>query len=467
MKTMQKNTGVLILLFFGVLMGALDISIVGPAIPSIEKTIQVETKDLSWVFNIYILFNLAGISLFARLSDRFGRRVIYILAVSVFAFGSLVVAMADNYSLLIIGRGIQGFGSSGIFPVALATIGDIFPVEKRGRALGLIGAVFGIAFLAGPFIAGTLLHYYTWNALFLINIPFALLIILLSLTLLPSKTHGKDIRIDYAGIILMAAALALYTIALTNLDTARLADSILSAKVLPLLVFAAILTVILFLVEKAEKFPVLEVKFFRSREIRFAGIIAVGLGLFQSVILFLPTLAVTQFGVSPSQASFMLIALVAMTAIGSPMNGRLVDLAGSRIIIVAGLAIAAAGLFLFSRLPSDTTGFYLACGLLGFGLSMRGALNYIMLNETGEMQRASAQGMLLIFISVGQLTGASLISILAASSGNLLTGFSNAFLLFAGIAAGLFILAIFLKSRKRELESHTSKEIETNINTEP
>ena len=153
----------------------------------------MDTRDLSWIFNIYILFNLAGISLFARFSDRFGRRMMYILAVAIFAAGSLVVALAGQLRSAYCRQGDPGFGSSGIFPVALATIGDIFPVEKRGRALGLIGAVFGAAFLAGPFIAGTMLHYFEWNSLFLVNIPVAALIILFSLRLLPAKTrHGES-----------------------------------------------------------------------------------------------------------------------------------------------------------------------------------------------------------------------------------------------------------------------------------
>ena len=121
---------ILALLFVGVLMGALDISIVGPAIPSIEKTIDVAAKDIGWIFSIYVLFNLVGISLFAKLSDLYGRRSIYMLSLALFAIGSLVVALADDFQILLIGRSIQGFGSSGIFPVASAVIGDIFPPGK-------------------------------------------------------------------------------------------------------------------------------------------------------------------------------------------------------------------------------------------------------------------------------------------------------------------------------------------------
>ena len=156
----RRNTNILILLFVGVLIGALDISIVGPAIPSIEKNLHVAGRDLSWIYSIYILFNLVGISLMAKMSDTFGRRWIYIIAVGVFGLGSLVVSLSHDITMLLIGRAIQGFGSSGIFPVASAVIGDVFPIEKRGRSLGLIGAVFGFAFILGPFIAGFMLLYF-------------------------------------------------------------------------------------------------------------------------------------------------------------------------------------------------------------------------------------------------------------------------------------------------------------------
>ena len=161
----HKDTEILILLFIGVLMGALDISIVGPAIPSIEKTIHVEPRALGWIFSIYVLLQLTGIPLFAKLSDMFGRRNIYALSVGIFGLGSLVVVFSNYFSILLLGRAIQGFGASGIFPIALAVIGDVFPPEKRGSALGMIGAVFGIAFIVGPILAGTLLAFFPWNSL--------------------------------------------------------------------------------------------------------------------------------------------------------------------------------------------------------------------------------------------------------------------------------------------------------------
>jgi MFS family permease len=206
--------------------------------------------------------------------------------------------------------------------------------------------------------------------------------------------------------------------------------------------------VILILVESNVKNPVIEVRFFQSREIRLVGIIALGYGFFQSSILFLPSFAVKMFSVTPSAASFMLLPLVIATAIGSPISGRLVDKIGSRIIIMSGLAIATTGLVLFSFLSGDANTYYMACVLLGIGLSMRSALNYIMLNSVEPSDRASSQGVLIIFISIGQITGSVLIGAIAASMGDLVSGFKFTFLLMSAVSAFLLILAGFLQGKR-------------------
>ena len=170
---------VLTVLFIGVLMGALDIAIVGPALPAIQNQFSLQERSLSWIFSVYVLFNLVGTPLMAKLSDLFGRRIIYILDVTLFAAGSLIVAVSPVFWVVLLGRGIQGFGAGGIFPVASAVIGDTFPVEKRGSALGLIGAVFGIAFILGPILGGIILAVASWQWLFFINLPIAAAVIVI------------------------------------------------------------------------------------------------------------------------------------------------------------------------------------------------------------------------------------------------------------------------------------------------
>jgi MFS family permease len=447
----KNNTRILILLFIGVLMGALDISIVGPAIPSIEKSMHVGGRDLSWIYSIYILFNLVGISLMAKMSDTFGRRWIYVIAVAIFGLGSLVVALSHDITMLLIGRAIQGLGSSGIFPVAIAVVGDIFPVEKRGRALGMIGAVFGLAFIMGPFIAGFMLLYFDWNALFLINLPIAILLIAFAIRMLPSVRPESKPSIDWAGLILLAVILTSFTLALNNIDTNNLAASLGSWTVLPYVMLTVLLTPILLMLEQHQKEPVINVKLFSSLQVRIVGFIAFGMGLFQSAIVFLPKMAVEMFGVEPSKASFMLLPVVMATALGSPLGGRLVDKVGSKIIVVSGLILASIALFMLSLLTKNLFLYYTAEACLGFGLSMRASLSYIMLNEVPVTERASTQGILLIFISIGQLAGAALIGAIAASSPGQTSGFGIAFLVMATISTILVILGFFLKNRKQEL----------------
>ncbi len=149
---------ILALLFVGVLMAALDIAIIGPALPSIQATFGVDERALTWVFSIYVLMNLVGTPLMAKLSDIYGRRNIYVMDVALFGLGSAIVLVSPSFGVLLLGRAIQGLGAGGIFPVAAAVIGDTFPPEKRGGALGLIGAVFGLAFIVGPILGGDSAH---------------------------------------------------------------------------------------------------------------------------------------------------------------------------------------------------------------------------------------------------------------------------------------------------------------------
>ncbi len=161
---------VLALLFAGVLVAALDIAIVGPALPAIGDTYGVGSRPLSWVFSVYVLFYVVGAPLLAKLSDRIGRRGVFAQSLGLFAAGSLLVAAAPTFEVLLVGRAIQAFGAGGIFPVASAVIAETVPEEKRGRTLGLIGAVFGLAFLLGPLLGGLLLRW-SWRWLFLVNVP--------------------------------------------------------------------------------------------------------------------------------------------------------------------------------------------------------------------------------------------------------------------------------------------------------
>lgn len=434
-------------------MGALDISIVGPAIPAIEKTIATDTQFLSWIFSIYVLANLIGISLMARLSDLFGRRKIYMLALFIFAAGSLIVSLSTNFNILLIGRAIQGFGASGIFPVASAVVGDIFPPEKRGRVLGLIGAVFGLAFIVGPIIAGLILRFFVWNDLFLINIPIAALLIYGSSRLLSDEPVPNMTAIDWKGILLMGIFLGSFTLGLNKIKVTSFFPSMISADVFPFLILAVFSFIFLIISEMNFSSPIVNPRLFLVRQIRLTGFIAIGTGLFQASFVFLPSMAIAIFGVTPSNASFMLLPVVIATTIGSPVSGRLLDKFGSRILIICGLSLATAG-FLLLAFMSDVKTYYYAGGAflgLGFAVLSGSALRYIMLNEVTAAERAATQGLITIFISIGQIIGSSFIGVIIASSVLAITGYRNVFIIISIISLLLTLSAVFLKNRHKEL----------------
>jgi EmrB/QacA subfamily drug resistance transporter len=451
----HRNGKILALLFTGVLMGALDISIVGPAIPAIEQTIKVDHRSLSWIFSIYVLFNLVGVSFLAKLSDLFGRRNIYIFSVAVFALGSLIVAMADDITFLLIGRAIQGFGSSGIFPVASAVIGDIYPPEKRGRTLGMIGAVFGIAFIIGPVIAGVLLLWFQWNALFLINIPIAAVVIFYSWRLLPSKKSIVKPHFDWGGMTLIALLLASFAYGINNINASEGLQGIISVHVFPFLLISMITLPVFVFFEKRSPSPIVKIELFDVKQIRIVGLVAFATGIIQAVTIFVPEMAVNIFGVTTSQASFMLIPFVLAIAIGSPIAGRMIDKIGSRAIVMTGLLMATAGLLVFYYNSASKLNFYTAGIFMGLGSAMLqgSALRYIMLNEVQSSERALGQGIITLFTSTGQMTGATLIGIIVASMTLNSDGYSRSFLIIAGIAIFVMFMSYRLKSRSEELAS--------------
>lgn len=449
----QHRNRLLMILFAGVLMGALDIAIVGPALTVIKKSFNVDDRAIAWVFTTYVLFNLISVPLMAKLSDAFGRRAIYILDVSLFALGSLIVALSPSLPVMLVGRAVQGLGAGGVFPVASAVIGDTFPPEKRGSALGLIGAVFGMAFLVGPIVAGIILLVLSWHWLFVINLPIAAVVIVFAMRLLPGARPAHRREFDLAGMAVLGVMLAALTFGINQLDTANLAASFRSLTVIPFLLLVAALLPVFIWRERRAPNPIVRLNLFESRQILLVGMVAVGAGLGEAAVVFVPAFVVSAFGVSSSNASFMLLPAVLAMAVGSPTAGRLLDRIGSRWVICAGTAFVAGGMVIVSFLGANIVFFYLSALLAGLGLGMLlGApLRYVMLNEAPQSERASAQGILTLHTSIGQLVGGALVGAVTASLGGGVPGLGAAFLVVALVMFLLTLVTVGLKSHGEEI----------------
>lgn len=443
------------LLFVGVLMAALDIAIVGPALPELQRAFAVAEHDLAWVLGMYVLFNLVGTPLMANLSNRFGRRAIYIADVGLFALGSALVAFAPSFGIVLLGRAVQGLGAGGIFPVASAVVGDIFPPERRGTALGLLGAVFGLAFLLGPIVGGVLLLA-GWQWLFLVNIPIAALVIIGAWRVLPSHTAAAARPFDYAGMLLLAMVLVGLSYALTRIgELGERAGGIVTADIWLALAVGVLACPALIAIERRAADPIVRLELFRNRQITLAAWLSFGAGIAEAIVVFIPALLVRIFDVAGSTASFMLLPMVLAMAIGSPASGRALDRVGSRAVIVAGTVLLTAALVIEGLLLTSIVGFYLFSVLFGLGLAilLGAALRYIMLNETGPEERAPAQSLLTIFINAGQLIGAAALGGMIAMLGGGPAGYQLACIATGLVLAVLAMLATRLKSRAAELAS--------------
>ena len=455
----QRNRTVAVL-FVGVLMGALDIAIVGPALPAIEAEFGLDSRAGSWIFSAYVLTNLIGTPLMAKLSDRFGRRAIYILDVALFALGSVIVILSHGtglFAVLLAGRAIQGFGAGGIFPVASAVIGDTFPPEKRGGALGMIGAVFGIAFMIGPVLGGILLPL-GWQWLFVINLPMAAVVIALAWALLPHRRIGTG-AFDWLGMGVLAVALTSLALGLGAIDTDRFWGSVASVSVWPWLVVSVVAWVVLVLFERRVANPVFPVVLFKRRQLALGYTLTAGAGIGEASLVFMPSLAVAALGVSAHMASYLLLVVVAAMAVGSPLAGRTLDKVGSKAVIVTGVTVMTLGMFLLSRTGSSLLVYCIASVLIGLGLSsLLGApIRYVTLNETTAEERSAAQGLVTTFTSIGQLLSAAVVGAIAASSPGA-EGYGDAFALVGILGVLLLVAALLLKKRSVESQAPTPQE---------
>lgn len=438
---------VLGILFLGTLLAALDIAIVGPALPALRDAFGLDERAVSWVFTAFVLANLAGLPVMAALADRIGRRTVYLADIALFAAGTLVVVLAPSFGVLIAGRVIQGLGASGIFPVASAVVGDTFPPETRGRAVGALGAVFGVAFLIGPALGGIVLALASWRWLFALSLPFAAVVFVLSARVVPNTRDANPRPVDVAGIGLLAGFVVALAVGLSGLDAADLTASVATPRVWAPLALAIGLGAAFAAVERRAEAPLVRPGLVARRPVQIACALAVGAGLVEATFVFLSAYAVQAFGVTKAQGSYLLLPLVFGVAVGSPLAGRLLDRVGSRPVVTVGCLLVAAGLAVVALGPS-LAGHIAGTTLVGFGLAglLGSSISYILLVEAQAAERAVAQGLSTLALSIGQLTGGALVGAVAASATAPVVGYRTAFGLIAVVAAVLAIVAQGLRS---------------------
>jgi EmrB/QacA subfamily drug resistance transporter len=433
-----KQNRLVQVLFVGVFMAALDSAIVGPVLPALRAAFGVDNRTVGLLSTVFSLSSMCSTALMAYFSDRHGRRPVYLTSVALFAIGSLCIAAAPSFDLLLVARAIQGIGAGGIAPVASAVIGDVFTAERRGRILGLIGATHGMAFVLGPPLATALTSTLGWRWLFLVNIPVALVVLVLGFRSLPGqRSEAAPGPIDKAGI-----ALTLLFLLCLVMGISRLPDSATGVLLWPwFLAASSVMLAALVIIEKRQTQALIPMELFENRQLAFVYVLTLGVGFSMGGIVFLSTVATLAYGVSVEHAGLALLPLVLCSMVGSMAAGRLLNRLGARKMVIFGFALLTLG-YLQSAVPqTGFTAFVVASVLVGIGLGVvvSGALRSIAIDEAPPALRGAAQGLINIFNAVGTLLAVTCISAIADFEGGGLTGFSHAYL-----AMGLSMLVMLL-----------------------
>ncbi len=400
-----------------VFLAALDQTVVGTALPRIIT--DLGGNDLyTWAFTAYMLTATISGPLYGKLSDLFGRRPVFLVGVSVFMIGSLVSGLATEMWQLVAARGVQGLGAGAVFPLAMATIADLFAPHERGRYQGLFGAVFGLSSLLGPAIGGLLTDTVGWPFVFYVNLPVGAVVLVTILRYLPQyRASAERPRIDYAGAALFTAALVPILVGLTNKSSAEWTDPTVGGLIA---LGAAILAAFLWVESRAAE-PIVPLALFRNRAftVSVASVFLAAFGFFAAVV-FLPRWFQVVGGSSATISGYQMLPLLGGVILSAVASGQIVARTGRhRTLIFVALLALAAGVAMLTQLRADTPLPVLWAWMFLAGLGMGPVFSVFALvvqNSVPISQIGAASSNLSLFQQIGGTVGLAITGTIFASS---------------------------------------------------
>ncbi|WP_141430895.1 MDR family MFS transporter [Bacillus sp. 03113] len=391
MEANQKNLGFVVAgLMLGILMASMDNTIVVTAMGTIIGELE-GLENFVWVVSAYMVAEMAGMPIFGKLSDMYGRKRFFIFGIIVFMIGSILCGTADSIIQLSIYRAIQGIGGGALVPIAFTIVFDIFPPEKRGKVGGLFGAVFGLSSIFGPLLGAYITDYISWEWVFYINLPLGILAFIFIVMFYKESRVHKEQKIDWLGASLLVGAVVCLMFAL-ELGGQKYAWN--SSVIIGLFTGFTLLFLLFLFAETKAKDPIISFQMFKNRLFAGSTIVAFFYGAaFMSTTVYIPIFVQGVYGGTATNSGLILLPMMLGSVVSAQMGGFLSTKMSYRNVMILSGIIFITGFLLLSTITQDTargllTLYMIIVGLgVGFSFSV---LNMAAIHHYDFTQRGSA-----------------------------------------------------------------------------
>ena len=402
-------------------MTALDNLVVVTALPQIQKDLGASLSQLEWVVNAYTLTFAVLLLTGAALGDRFGRKLLFVIGLSIFTIASVLAALSTGSEMLIVARALQGLGGAIVTPLTLTILAEDTPPEKRGAILGAWGGIAGLAVAIGPVVGGAIVSGISWQWIFWLNVPIGLAAVPLAWIHL-RETKGPADKLDIPGVVVSAVGLFCIVWGVVRANTLGWG----STEVIGFILVGIAIMCVFVYVESRSKAPMLPLRFFRSRAFSAANgaSIAMYFGMFGSIFLLTQFLQTVQ-GYSPIQAGVRMLAWTGVTMLVAPAAGILSDRYGGRPFMAAGLALQAVALGWLAAIMTPTVSYlsllapFIIAGV-GMGLFFAPVAN-VVLSAVGWQEQGQASGANNAMREIGGVFGIAVLAAIFANQGGYFT----------------------------------------------